>query len=92
MQPITPSLTPQEPRDDCPPACFVRVTGEQAGRFVEFEFAVGDPALSIEMILPRGAFDEFCARHGAVRLSDDMARRLDIDRMKWRFGAPGIDE
>ena len=79
-------------RDERTPACFVRVTGEQAGRFVEFEFAIGDPDLSIEMILPHRAFDEFCARHSATRLSDDMAERLDIDRMKWRFGAPGIDK
>ena len=28
--------------------CFVRVTGTRDTRFVEFEFAIGDPELSVE--------------------------------------------
>jgi phenol hydroxylase P0 protein len=63
MHPTTPELTVNPTDSTRAPTCFVRVTGEQAGRFVEFEFAVGDPELSIEMILPFHAFDEFCERH-----------------------------
>ncbi|MBD3654947.1 phenol hydroxylase subunit [Marinobacter sp.] len=39
---------------------FVRITGERADGFVEFDFAVGEPELFVEMILSRPAFDEFC--------------------------------
>ena len=38
---------------------FVRVTGERSG-FVEFDFAVGEPDLHVEMILSKAAFEEFC--------------------------------
>ena len=39
---------------------FVRITGERADGFVEFDFAVGEPELFVEMILSRPAFEEFC--------------------------------
>ena len=41
---------------------FVRIVDERADGMVEFEFAVGEPELFVEMILPRSAFEEFCAR------------------------------
>lgn len=39
---------------------WVRVTGERGNGFVEFDFAIGEPDLCVEMILGREAFDEFC--------------------------------
>lgn len=40
---------------------FVQVTRWRADGFVEFNFAMGEPGLFVELILPAGAFDEFCA-------------------------------
>ncbi|HYQ39826.1 MAG TPA: phenol hydroxylase subunit [Pseudomonas sp.] len=40
---------------------WVRVTGERAGGFIEFDFAIGEPDLCVEMILTPEAFAEFCA-------------------------------
>jgi phenol hydroxylase P0 protein len=45
--------------------CFVRVTGER-GDFVEFEFALGEPEIFIEMILTREAFEDFCRERNPV--------------------------
>lgn len=39
---------------------FVRLSGERPNGFVEFEFAIGEPEIFVEMILPRLAFAEFC--------------------------------
>ncbi|MAO12135.1 MULTISPECIES: phenol hydroxylase subunit [Marinobacter] len=39
---------------------YVRITGERSDGFVEFDFAVGEPELFVEMILSRPAFEEFC--------------------------------
>lgn len=39
---------------------YIRVTGERADGFVEFDFAMGEPELFVEMILSRPAFEEFC--------------------------------
>jgi hypothetical protein len=62
-----------------------------AERFVEFEFAIGDPELAVELVLQFDQFRQFCATHQVTRLSADEGARLDFERMKWRFGAPGID-
>ncbi|HHK4245171.1 TPA: phenol hydroxylase subunit [Pseudomonas aeruginosa] len=42
---------------------FVRVTGTREPHFVEFDFAVGEPELFVEMILDQDAFAEFCLLH-----------------------------
>ncbi|MGD9600938.1 MAG: phenol hydroxylase subunit [Gammaproteobacteria bacterium] len=65
---------------------FVRITGEARGGFVEFQFSIGDPTLYLEMILPRAAFEEFCAAQRVVHLSAEQGRIVDADRAKWRDG------
>lgn len=71
--------------------CYVRVTGTREARFVEFEFAIGDPELAVELVLQFAQFREFCARHAVQHLTPEEGARLDYERMKWRYGAPGID-
>jgi phenol hydroxylase P0 protein len=39
---------------------YVRLTQVRADGFVEFEFAIGDPELAVELILPADAYREFC--------------------------------
>lgn len=63
---------------------FVRVTGEARGGFVEFQFAIGDPTLYLDMILPPAAFAEFCATNKAVHLGAEQGSMVDRDRRKWR--------
>ncbi|NMG73419.1 phenol hydroxylase subunit [Aromatoleum diolicum] len=57
---------------------FVRVTGERSSGFVEFDFAVGEPELAVEMILPREAFAEFCERN-AVEILPPVAEADSTD-------------
>ena len=42
---------------------FVRVTGKLPNGLIEFEFAIGDPDVCVELVMPPAAFDEFCARN-----------------------------
>lgn len=42
---------------------FVRVRGARGNGFVEFDFAIGEPELFVEMILSKEAFAEFCTRN-----------------------------
>lgn len=51
---------------------FVRVTGRR-GPMVEFEFALGDPALHVDLVLPEPLFAEFCRANAAVVLEDRRA-------------------
>ena len=39
---------------------FVRVLGALPNGMIEFEFAIGDPILMAELVMPKAAFDEFC--------------------------------
>lgn len=43
---------------------FIRVVDLRADGLVEFEFAVGEPELFVEMLLPRAAFEDFCRAQG----------------------------
>ena len=49
---------------------YVRVCERRADGFVEFEFAIGERALFVEMMLPIRAFDEFCGIHSVTRIDD----------------------
>lgn len=48
--------------------CYVRVTEVRADGLVAFDFAIGWPELSVELMLPQAAFDEFCSRNRVSRL------------------------
>lgn len=78
--------------DPQPSTCFIHVTGTQRGKYIEFEFSMGDPDLAVEMIMPVKAFEEFCSHHQVHHLSTDDFAKIELDRMKWRFGQPGITE
>lgn len=61
--------------DQAPPALacdtsrrYVRVTQQRADGLVAFDFAIGWPELCVELLLPRAAFDEFCATNRVIRL------------------------
>jgi phenol hydroxylase P0 protein len=64
---------------------FVRVTGERAQGFVEFDFAIGEPELFIELILDHAAFDDFC-RHNQVEILPSPGRAAGAaDDWDWRL-------
>ena len=61
---------PDESRDMQPAVLdtrkrFVRVTGSRGSNFIEFDFAIGEPELFVEMILTHEAFAEFCSTNQA---------------------------
>ncbi len=45
---------------------YVRVREVRANGFVEFEFALGEPHLFVEMLLPQPAFEDFCRCQGVT--------------------------
>ena len=49
---------------------FVRVVEQHANGLVRFEFAVGWPDLSCELVLPQALFDEFCRRHAVEFMTE----------------------
>lgn len=65
---------------------YVRVRRLVKDRFVEFDFAIGDPTLYVELILPKAAFDSFCHHNKVTRMTDEQAAAVDADMAKWRYG------
>jgi len=49
---------------------YVRVRQVRADGLVCFEFAIGWPELFVDLMLPRAAFDDFCARQQVQLLTD----------------------
>jgi phenol hydroxylase P0 protein len=48
---------------------FVRVLRTLHNGLVEFEFAIGDPGVAVELVMPQAAFNEFCAANQVELLS-----------------------
>ncbi len=51
----------------------VTVTGIARSQFVEFRFALGDPDLTVDLVMPPHAFAQFCAREQAEVCMADAA-------------------
>ncbi len=69
---------------------YVRITGIRNNTFVEFDFSLGDPTLYIELVLPFDKYKEFCEKNRVIKMTPEQEAMVDDDRLKWRFGEPGI--
>ena len=58
---------------------FVRITGSLPNGFVEFEFSIGEPEVAVELVMPKAAFDEFCASNQVKLLTAEKATPVDAD-------------
>lgn len=47
---------------------FVRVLETRPNGMVEFEFAIGEPEIFVELIMPKAAFEEFCKSNAVTFL------------------------
>ncbi len=66
---------------------FVRVSGIRNNQFVEFDFAIGDPELFVEMILPIPAFKEFCEQNQVILLEPEAGDvQVEFEKLQWRLG------
>jgi phenol hydroxylase P0 protein len=69
---------------------YVRVTNVVKEKYVEFEFAIEDPTINVELVLPFEHFKLFCEMNDAVHLTPEQEADVEYDKLKWRFGVPGF--
>jgi phenol hydroxylase P0 protein len=62
---------------------FVRVMGTLPNGMIEFEFAVGDPDVCAELVMPKAAFDEFCAANQVELISAATPLTGDAADFQW---------
>ena len=65
---------------------YVRVRSPEDAHFVEFDFAINDPSLFVELVLPRDAFTTFCRANRVVPMSQAQMEAVDAEMEKWRYG------
>lgn len=66
---------------------FVRVTRLREDGFVEFDFAVGEAEVYVEMILPAESFDDFCHLNKVTFLDEGTSLRMaSPEGTEWRLG------
>jgi phenol/toluene 2-monooxygenase (NADH) P0/A0 len=65
---------------------YVRVRGVINDKFVEFDFAIGDPSLYVELVLPKAAFHAFCEHNQVEMMTSEQSDAVDADMEKWRYG------
>ena len=58
---------------------FVRVMRTLPNGLIEFEFAIGDPDAAAELVMPKAAFDEFCATNQVELLTTEKTAHFDAD-------------
>ncbi|HQQ68803.1 MAG TPA: phenol hydroxylase subunit [Alicycliphilus sp.] len=64
---------------------YVRVTNVRPEGLIEFEFAIGEPDLVVEMILTREALQEFCAANAAITLPPKEDSNIEPSDWDWRM-------
>lgn len=62
---------------------FVRIVETHANGLIEFEFAVGEPELFVELLMAQAPFDEFCAMHGVVPTLGPLQPAQSIQEQEW---------
>ncbi len=65
---------------------YIRVRSDENARFVEFDFAIGDPMLFVELIMPKTAFVHFCTANDVVFMTREQQENVDAEMEKWRYG------
>ena len=62
---------------------FVRIIETHTNGLVEFEFAVGEPELFVELLMAQAPFDEFCAMHGVIPTEGRLQPAQGIQEHEW---------
>lgn len=65
---------------------YVSVKRVIDNKFVEFNFAIGDPTLFVELILPVAAYAEFCQANDVIEMSAEQCQLLESEAARWRYG------
>lgn len=65
---------------------YIRVRSKPGAPFIEFDFAIDEPELFVELIMPPTAFKLFCEAQSVIEMSTDQIATVDREIAKWRYG------
>lgn len=65
---------------------FIRIINERSNGIVELEFAIGEPEIFVEMILPQAQFQQFCRDQGVVPSQGPLpASAISTPEQEWEW-------
>lgn len=64
---------------------YIRVTRKHENGFIEFDFAIGDPDVFVELILDTEAFQDFCSGQQAEAFPAPDEAQEDLGDWNWRL-------
>lgn len=62
---------------------YVRITQRQPNGLVAFEFSVGWPDMSVELVLPEPLFEEFCINNNVEFLTQAVGEKLGENHVEY---------
>lgn len=65
---------------------FVQIIDINKNGFVEFNFAIGEAVMNVELLLPYRAFIEFCQNNRVSFFTKEQDKELLQDNENWKFG------
>jgi phenol hydroxylase P0 protein len=65
---------------------FVQIIAIKDNGFVEFNFAIGEAVMNVELLLPYKAFIEFCQNNRVSFFTQEQEKELLIDTKNWKYG------
>lgn len=64
---------------------FVRMTEKRPDGLVEFDFAIGEPELFVELLMPEAAYTEFCSTNDVILLQGHRPAADGPEDWDWRM-------
>ena len=68
---------------------FTRLTGIRDNKYVEFDFAIDDPEIFVELVLPFEMYESFCEKNRVTILPPNDDVKDKYERLLWRAGKAG---
>ncbi len=65
---------------------FVQIIKIRDDGFVEFNFAVGEAVMNVELLLPYKAFIDFCQNNRVSFFTKEQDKELLLDNENWKYG------
>lgn len=65
---------------------FIQIIEIRNDGFVEFNFAVGEAVMNVELLLPYKAFIEFCHNNRVSFFSEEQEKEILYDNEIWKYG------
>lgn len=71
---------------------FVRVLELRKDGLVEFEFAIGEPEMFVELMMPAASFDDFCAVNKVTSLDEKSQLKVGEVRGDWEWSLRDVSQ